>query len=137
MYVTDVYYTQEDNTITEKEVANMLDRNRTGEAVIESNSGGMSFGRNVDRESGYKHTIKPFHQGANKESRILTGASELQRIVYFPMNWTTRWPEFARDILKFKKNFKANKNDDAPDALTGCLEHSGLSFDAYDALYRS
>jgi len=136
IYITDIIYTQEDNTITEQKVATMFNKNRTGEAVIESNSGGRAFGRNVDRLSGFKHTIIPYFQNTNKESRILTNASELQRIVYFPMNWTGRWVEFARDLLKFKKNFKANKHDDAPDALTGCLEHSGLFYDSSEALWR-
>jgi len=32
------------------------------------------------------------------------------------------WNEFYNDVTKYKKFFKANKFDDAPDALTGIIE---------------
>jgi predicted phage terminase large subunit-like protein len=42
--------------------------------------------------------------------------------VYFPINWTDRWPEFATDIIRYQKEGK-NAHDDAPDALTGVYEN--------------
>ena len=42
--------------------------------------------------------------------------------VLFPVNWQDRFPEFARDLLKFQKEGK-NAHDDAPDALTGVYEN--------------
>lgn len=136
IYITDIYYTDEPQEITEPETADMLDRNKINEAVVESNSGGRSFARNVDRISKGRHVIKWFYQGANKESRVISNSAEIQRKILFPINWTTRWPKFARDVLRFKRNFKANTHDDAPDALTGVLEWSGVSENINDVLWR-
>jgi hypothetical protein len=41
--------------------------------------------------------------------------------VYFPVNWSAKWPEFFKDITGFQKEAK-NKHDDAADALTGLAE---------------
>lgn len=136
IYVTDIYYTQDPQEITEPETAAMFDRNKINEAYVESNAGGRAFARNVDRLTKVFHVIKPFYQGDNKESRVVSNSAEVQRKILFPINWTSRWPEFAKDILRFKRNFKANTHDDAPDALTGCLEWSGVCSDMNDALWR-
>jgi predicted phage terminase large subunit-like protein len=135
IYITDIYFTSDAQEITEPETATMLDRNQTQEAYIESNNGGRGFARNVNRECKKFHTIKPFYQGNNKESRIISQSAEVQRKILFPINWTTRWPEFAKDILRFKRNFKANTHDDAEDALTGVLEFSGLTENIKNALW--
>ncbi len=129
IYILDVYYTNEPHETTEPETADLLIRNRIKEAIIESNNGGRGFARNVDRLAKYKILIKWFHQSANKESRIVSNSAEVQRRILFPVNWTTRWPLFAKHLLGFKKKFKGNRFDDAPDTLTGVLEHSGLIID--------
>lgn len=136
LYVIDLIYTQDPQEITEPAVAEMLLRNNIKVAYFESNNGGRGFARSVDRISKYALTLNTFYQSGNKESRILTDATEVQRKILMPPNWTTKWPVFARDVLKFKKNFKTNIHDDAPDALTGCLEYSGVSDDLSNALYR-
>jgi len=135
IYITDIYYTDEPQEITELETAKLLDRNRINEAVIESNAGGRAFARNVDRLTKSRHVIKPFFQAVNKESRIISNSAEVQRKILFPMAWTSRWPKFANDILRFKRNFKANKHDDATDALCGCLEWSGVATNYDNALW--
>lgn len=126
MYILDLEYTTEPQEITEQTVADMLSRNKVVHADIESNNGGRAFARSVDRLSGYRHNIEWFHQSENKEARILSNASNLQRLVSFPENWEGRWPEFHKHITRFKRNFRANEHDDGLDALTGCLEFSGL-----------
>jgi predicted phage terminase large subunit-like protein len=136
IYILDVYYTIEPQEITEPETAKRIKEFNPNPATVESNSGGRAFARNIDRLSGYRYNIQWFHQGENKESRIITNSAQIQRLIYFPLNWTGKWPEFARDLLKFKMNFKSNKHDCAPDALTGCYEFSGLADNMY-SLYRS
>ncbi len=126
IYITDIYYTDEPQEITEFETANFLLRGRIKEGYFESNNGGRAFARNVDRISKYKLVINWFHQGMNKESRIHTNSAEVQRKILMPLNWDTRFPLFAKHLMGFKRNFKANKFDDAPDCLTGVLEYSGL-----------
>jgi predicted phage terminase large subunit-like protein len=136
-YVIDIIYTQDGQTITEPLVADMLVRNNIKECWMESNNGGGAFARNVDRLSNYKLLINTFHQSKNKESRINTESSTVERKILMPPNWTTKWPRFAKDVKRFKKNFKTNAHDDAADTLTGCIEYPDGAGDVNDALYRS
>ena len=135
IYVLDVYYTQEPQEITEEETASFLKRSFIREADFESNNGGRGFARNVDRFSGGKIVINAYHQTLNKESKILTNAAELQRKVLMPFGWKSKYPRFAKDLLYFKRKFRANAHDDAPDSLTELLLHSGVSDSPSAALY--
>lgn len=125
-YILDVLYTKDAMEKTEPATAEMLARNNVGTALIESNNGGRGFARNVERECrerGNHHTvIKWFHQNENKAARILSNSASVMNNVYFPINWTDRWPEFATDIIRYQKEGK-NAHDDAPDALTGVYEN--------------
>lgn len=125
-YILDVLYTKDAMEKTEPATAEMLARNNVGSALIESNNGGRGFARNVERECrerGNNHTvIKWFHQNQNKAARILSNSASVMNNVYFPINWTDLWPEFATDIIRYQKEGK-NAHDDAPDALTGVYEN--------------
>lgn len=125
-YILDVYYTKAAMETTEPETAKMLTKYNVGCAVIESNNGGRGFARNVERECrslGNSHTvIKWFHQSKNKVARILTNSTAVMNNVYFPADWETRFPEFAKDIKKYQREGK-NAHDDAPDCLTGVYEN--------------
>ena len=124
-YVLDVIYTQKPMEYTEVAVPVSLSRFSVETANIESNNGGRSFARTVEknlRMAGNNKTfVKWFFQGENKQSRIFTHSAEVQNLVYFPEGWQTLWPEFYRDITNYKKT-GANAHDDAPDALTGTVE---------------
>ena len=125
-YILDVLYTKDPMEITEPAAARMLTDNNIGCAIIESNNGGRGFARNVERECkalGNRHTnIKWFHQSKNKVARILSNSTSVMNNLYFPVNWMDKWPDFARDIMKYQKEGK-NAHDDAPDALTGVYEN--------------
>ncbi|WP_298064718.1 phage terminase large subunit [uncultured Rikenella sp.] len=125
-YVTDVVYSPEPMEETEVAVAAMLVRNGATVAHVESNNGGRGFGRAVERrlrEGGNRLcVVRLFHQGGNKEARILTHAPTVERLVRFPADWRVRWPEFAADVCGFRRVFRANAHDDGPDALTGIVE---------------
>lgn len=136
VYITDVYYTQDPQEVTEPGTADLLKRGFIREAVIESNNGGRGFARSVDRILKHRVVIKTFHQSDNKESRILTNSAEVQRKIIFPDNWDSKFPQFYKDLTRFKRQFNANKHDDAPDCVTGVLEYSGVSDTLSDALYR-
>jgi len=123
--VLDVVYSSEPNEVTEIQVAKMLIENRIEKSFIESNNGGRAFARNIQRLTENRIYIEPFHQSQNKESRIISNSSNLTKNISFPADWIQRWPGFAKDLLQFKKNFRANLRDDAPDALTGVWEKSG------------
>lgn len=121
IYVLDVVYSAEPMEVTERLVADMLRLGGVRQALVESNSGGRGFARAV-QERVSECEVKCFHQGANKESRILTNASTLTARVLMPRDWVVRWADFARDLSGFRRVFKANRHDDAADALTGVLE---------------
>ena len=126
VYVTGVVYTAEAHEEAEPEVAEMLVRTGTKEAMFESNTGGKRFAESVDRIIRATHNVFSVsidweHQSANKETRILTNASNIQRRVYFPVDWETKWPEFCVALRSYVRVGR-NKHDDAPDALTGLLE---------------
>lgn len=125
-YILDIIYTQEAMEITEPSVAKMLTKDNVGYANIESNNGGRGFARNVQRElKELKNThtkINWFHQGENKQARILSNSTAVMNNIYFPLNWEDRFPDFAKHIKHYIRDGK-NEHDDAEDCLTGVYEH--------------
>lgn len=121
IYITDVLYTNAPMEITEAQTAKMLRDNDTREARIESNNGGRGFSRKV-QELAPRTMVKWFTQTGNKESRVLTNSATVQHNVYFPEDWSRRWPKFYNDLVSFKRDFKSNRHDDAADALSGVVE---------------
>lgn len=125
-YIIDVYYSEKPMEITEPDTAKLLIENEVNVSHIESNNGGRGFARNVERIMWEKYksrkvTIKWFHQGLNKVSRILSNATYIMEHIYFPNNWNVRWPGFYEAIMTYQAKGK-NKHDCAPDALTGFVE---------------
>ncbi len=122
LYVTDVVYTDQAMEVTEPLVTDLLIKNSVSYADIESNSGGRGFARKIYELTKGKIAINTFHQSANKESRIISNAATVMQKIVFPEDWHIRWSEFYSHTTRFKRNFKANKHDDAPDVLTGIIE---------------
>lgn len=124
-YITDVLYTKKPMEYTEPKTAEMLTRNGTEWADVESNSGGRGFARNVDKECrmmGNSTTfVNWFAQTDNKQVRIFTKSADVNNMTFFPVGWERKWPEFYQAITKFRKE-GGNSHDDAPDCLTGCFE---------------
>lgn len=124
-FVTDILYTKKPMEYTEPKTAEMLFKNKTAIANIESNNGGRGFARNVEkqlREMGNTSTsINWFTQTENKQVRIFTKSADVNNMTYFPIDWETRFPEFARHLKSFRKEGK-NANDDIPDVLSGMCE---------------
>ena len=123
--ITDIVYSKEPIEKTTEEVPAMLDRTNTRYANVESNNGGKSFAIIIRPKT--KASISWFYQGGNKESRIITNAGKVMEHIYFPPGWQTKWPLFYSDLSGFKRLFAANKNDDAPDVLTGIIEKEILN----------
>lgn len=121
IYVTDVVYTALDMDRTEEMVADMLERNGTVEARVESNNGGRGFARAVARRCPGIH-VEWFHQSHNKEARILSNAPAVLTQIVMPEGWHLRWSEFYGDLVTFRRLFRTNRHDDAPDVLTGIIE---------------
>ncbi len=121
IYVTDTVYTREGMEYTEGAVAEMLERNGTRIALVESNNGGRGFARNVARLTTLAR-VEWFHQGANKEARILTNRTTVLEHVRMPADWNLRWPEFHAHVTAYRRTFRANRWHDAADVLTGIVE---------------
>lgn len=126
VYVLDVVMTDEAMEITEPLVSKMLDQQGVNEAVIESNSGGRGFARNVKRIlreelKSSRCIVTDKNQIANKEARILSSSAWVQRHVFMPPNWISKYPQFAKQLLGYQRKGK-NDHDDAPDVLAGIYE---------------
>lgn len=125
-YVLNVLYTKEGMEITEPAQAKMMYEDKVNVADIESNNGGRSYSRNVERIMREKYktnktVFRPFHQSKNKAARILSNSTWVMEHIYFPHNWKNRFPEYYEAMMKYQKEGK-NKHDDAPDATTGIVE---------------
>lgn len=124
-YVTDVLFTKKPMEYTEPALAQMLTKNGTEDAWIESNNGGRGFRRNAEKQTrlmgNSKTTFHDFTQTHNKQVRIFTKSADVNNITIFPADWKRRWPEFAQQITKYRKE-GGNAHDDAPDCLTGTFE---------------
>lgn len=121
VYVNDVLYTQEPMEVTEISAAELLVRTGTRIAYVESNNGGRGFARAIQRLVP-SIRVEWFHQGGNKEARILSNAPTVMQAVRFPKGWDLKWPSFFAHLSGFKRNFRANAHDDGADALTGVVE---------------
>lgn len=131
IYVLDVFLSQEKQELTEEPNADMLARNGTNLAIIESNNGGKGFARNTRRILKEKYPksrvrIRWFHQSKNKKARILSEAPTVMEKVIMPYNWKERWPKFKEQLFKYQKDGK-NEHDDVPDVITGVVETYRLS----------
>lgn len=125
IYILDIIYAQDGMDVTEKLVAEATIKYKVNHAIIESNNGGLGFCRNVKRialEMGWRSTaFKPFHQSANKVSRILTGSTGVMGNIYFPIGWKEKWSSVYKSLNSYQREGK-NKHDDIEDALTGVYE---------------
>ena len=121
IYVTDVVYTQEPMEHTERLVAEMLERNEVRSAYVESNNGGRGFARALQRRVPHVR-VEWFHQSGNKEARILSNSATVLHNIRMPVGWQRRWPEFHSHLTTYCRLFRANRHDDAADALTGVVE---------------
>jgi predicted phage terminase large subunit-like protein len=118
--VTDIVYTQENTDVTLVTVPEMINRNGTQRAWVESNNGGAGFEKAIAKK--VRCATVPFYQSGNKESRIITNSSQVNGLIIMPLGWETRYKEVYEHLTKFLRNFPANKHDDIEDCLTGIIE---------------
>lgn len=121
IYITDVVYSREPMEHTERLVAAMLTEARTRKAYVESNNGGRGFARSLQRLLP-RVKVEWFHQSGNKEARILSNSATVMHNIRMPKDWHLRWPEFYAHLTTYRRLFRANRHDDAADALTGVVE---------------
>lgn len=132
LYVVDIYYTKDDMTITENELAKRLHQVQQKYDIplsfhIEGNNGGSNFARTITRKLHEEHKNKKvmihyFHQTKNKAARILSNASFIQEHVFFEKNTPNKFRDFYNHYVSFQRDINSNKHDDGVDSLTGLVE---------------
>lgn len=125
-YVLDIYYTKDPMEVTEPETASFLVRNKANIAVIESNSGGRGFARNVERHIWEDHETRAvqvvwFHQNMNKKARIISNSTFVMNNILFPVGWEEMFPDYYDAMISYQREGR-NEHDDAPDTTTGLAE---------------
>jgi predicted phage terminase large subunit-like protein len=127
VYVTDVYYSPDKAEVTEPAVAKMITADGVNVAEFESNNGGKGYARNIERElhklGNFKTVVKWTPQTANKEARILASSAWVAKNVYMPPNWTSKFPDFAAEVLGYVAGGK-NAHDDGVDVLATIYERA-------------
>lgn len=125
VYITDIYYSSAKAEITEPQVARMITGDKVTEADFESNNGGKGYARNIEREllalGNTATQVKWTPTTSNKEGRILASSAWVQNNVYMPPNWTSKYPEFASEVLGYVAGAK-NEHDDGVDVLATIYE---------------
>ena len=121
VYITDAVYSREPMEVTEPLVAGMLLRSDTRQAAVESNNGGRGFARSLQALAPSVR-IEWFHQGANKEARILSNSATVLHTLRMPRGWNLRWPELYAHLTTYRRRFRANRWHDAADVVTGIVE---------------
>ena len=115
-FVIDVLFTKKPMEYTEQATAQMISKDNIRYAFIESNNGGRTFGRNVERYcrlyDNRKTSFLPFTQTKNKQVRIFSHSAEVNNMIIFPADWERRWPEFAASVKGYRKEGR-NANDDS------------------------
>ena len=86
---------------------------------------GVEFGRGFARAvqslaPGVR--IEWFHQGGNKEARILSNSATALHLLRWPRGWNFRWPELYAHLTTYRRRFRANRWHDAADVVTGIVE---------------
>lgn len=118
--ITDMEMTEENTDVTTITIPAMINRNGTQRAWIESNNGGAQFEKTIKKK--VKATTKPFYQGGNKESRIVTASAMVNQHIIMPFGWETRHKNVYDHVTTFLRKFNANMHDDPEDGLTGIYE---------------
>lgn len=127
IYIIDLLFTTEPMELTEGWTSSLLINNKVNQADVESNNGGRGFARVIDQKTPESITVSWFNQSQNKEARIFSNSATVNKKIVFPADWASRFREFYDHITRYKKNFKANKNDDGPDVLTGIIEKNQVA----------
>ena len=118
--VLDMEMTDEPTEVTTATIPNLINRNNVQKVWVESNAGGSQFEKAISKK--VRAMTQPFHQGGNKESRVLTCSAMVNAQVIMPFGWERRFQRIHEHLMTFLRNFKANRHDDPEDAITGVYE---------------
>lgn len=124
-YITDVVFTQDPIEVTEPLVAQQIIEHQPNKHTVESNNGGKSFAKNVEKliKDDSRTVIKWIPTTQNKETRILMKSGQVKKYFWFRNDYPLGSPydKYMRQLTSYVKMGK-NKHDDAADGTTGLAE---------------
>jgi len=116
LFIVDYLMTRDNTDITIPQTAAMLDKWNVSYCRVESNSMGAMFSRQLQTQTRTK--ILQVHNTQNKITRIIMASAHVMNSMIFIRNGDNQSELFIQNVLSFSKEGK-NKNDDAPDCLSG------------------
>jgi predicted phage terminase large subunit-like protein len=116
LFIVDYLMTRDNTDITIPQTAAMLDKWNVSYCRVESNSMGAMFERQLRTITRTK-TLQ-VHNTQNKITRIIMSSAHVMNSMIFIRNGDNQSELFIQNVLSFSKEGK-NKNDDAPDCLSG------------------
>ena len=125
-YISDVVFTQDGMEISITQVLIKLSKHQCSEILVESNSGGINFARdlrNKVRDTGLRCSVNWKPNTKNKETRILTQSAYIKETFYFRDDYSpgSEYDKYMRQLTNYIK-LGRNTHDDAADATTGMSE---------------
>jgi len=126
IYVLDVVYTNEDKTVSQKEIVDKIERYGVRAVQIEANKSTEMYKDGIkalldDKGIRVNLTTKPAPPTKSKEARILGSAPEIREFVLFKEKRDRVYSQFMNNVFGFKLIGK-NKHDDAPDSLAMAID---------------
>lgn len=126
IYVLDVVYTNEDKTVSQKEIVAQIEKYGVTAVQIEANKSTELYKVGVKElldEKGIKVnlTTKPAPPTKSKEDRILASAPDIRERMLFKEKRDKTYAQFMNNVFSFKLIGK-NKHDDAPDSLSMAID---------------
>lgn len=126
-FIIDVVHSKNISNVTTKKIVNKLQKYKITKALFESNNQGRLYAKEVQRlaiENKLNIDIRAYPNTSNKITRILMQADFIKENVYFvnDKQQTTEYKQFMHQLIRFNANGR-NKNDDAPDTLSGLCNY--------------
>jgi predicted phage terminase large subunit-like protein len=116
IFVVDYVFTRDNTDVTIPLCSAKLNKWKSSYCRIESNSMGAMFSRNVQQLTQTK--ILQVHNTTNKMTRIIMQSAFVMNNMTFVKTGDAHCEQFIQNVLGFSKEGK-NKNDDAPDCVSG------------------
>jgi len=117
IYITDVMYTKANTDVTTPQLAGLLNKYKVRYTRVETNGMGGIFIKML-RNLVTDTSIIGIHNRQNKITRIIMSSDYVLRRFRFLETDEGEYGQFKRALQSFQKE-GVNKNDDAPDAITG------------------
>ena len=118
VYITDVVFTKANTDVTIPLCAELLIKNNVKYCRVETNSMGAMFMRYLKKQLPPSVNLLGVNSSTNKDTRIFMNSDFVLRKFVFSDTTIGQYNQFKENLKNYSSEGK-NKNDDAPDAVTG------------------